>query len=184
MNDSELFAFMDLFRSVTRVFPIRGDEDAVRDLGASYFKALRRVSLKEIQAGAEVCIQRGKHFPKPAEWLEAIPRRAEAVDVPVMEDAEAREYHRAETLKYEDAPCTCAACKEAHVEWKPVRFVPEFLADGSDRKVRDPIKDRIVTAGHWAHGWELAGYYRAKGAFYQKCLELGLKAPAIGTGAA
>jgi hypothetical protein len=85
-----------------------------------------------------------------------------------MTEAEAREYQRAEALKYEDRPCSCQACKAAGVDWKPLRFVPEFTADGFDRKVRDPFKDRIVTAGHWAHGAELAGYWRARGEFYAK----------------
>lgn len=181
MNDTEVFAFMDTFRSLTRVFPLRGDEDAIRDVGASYFKALRRVPLREIQAGAEVVIQRHKHFPKPAEWLDAIPKRQTAVEVPTMTPTEAQTYARAEQLHYEDEPCRCASCVAAQVSWKPLRFVPEVNADGTDRKVRDPFKDRIVTAGHWAHGQELVGYWNARGAFYAKWTAAGLKAVPIGS---
>jgi hypothetical protein len=168
MTDTEVFVFMETFRGLTRVFPFRGTDDEIRDVGARYFKALRQFTLTQVQAGAEVCLQRNKHFPKPAEWIDAIPRRVQAIDVPVLSDEDTRVYHRAEALRHEDLPCGCAACQEAHVEWKPLRFVPEVNPDGSDRKVKDAIRDRIVTAGHWAHGWELARYWQAKGEFYAK----------------
>lgn len=167
MTDSQVPEFMEVLRGVTRVFPIRGDDRDVQQLGAAYFKALRRYPLSMVTAGAEVCIQRGKHFPKPAEWLANIPRpSASSVPVPVLSEREAQEYHRAERLKYEDAPCGCFDCQHAGVSEKPLRFVPEFTPEDTDRKVRDSLKDRIVTAGHWAHGLELAGYYRSKAKFY------------------
>lgn len=177
MTDTELFPFMDLFRSVARIFPIRGAEHEVRDMGASYFKTLRRYTLQQVQVGAEGCLQRCKHFPKPAEWIDLIPRHtAQAAEVPMMTEAQAHAYVRAESLRYEDAPCGCAECLEANVNWKPLRFVPE--TDGEhDRMVRDPLRDRTVTAGHWAHGFELQRYYQAKGAFYAKCDALGFRPP-------
>jgi hypothetical protein len=40
--------------------------------------------------------------------------------------------------------------------------VPEFDGYDCERKVFDQGRARIVTAGHWAHGEELAGYYTAR----------------------
>ena len=53
----------------------------------------------------------------------------------------------------------------AGVDWKPGRFVPEFDGYDCERKVFDQGRQRTVTAGHWAHGEELAGYYEARGAY-------------------
>lgn len=166
MTERELVVFLETFRSLARVFPRRGEADDLQQLGASYFTALRPYPLAQVQAGAEVCLQGSRYFPKPAEWIAAMPRSAPAADGPTLTRAEAETYADAERRSYEREPCRCAACVAAGVDWKPQRFVPEVTADDRDRTVRDPIRDRIVTAGHWAHGVELAGYYRAKGTFY------------------
>lgn len=167
MTDAELFAFTDVCKDLMRVFPKRLEEFEKAQLHRDYFKALRRFSVSQVQAGAEAWMQRGKYFPKPAEWIDSIPKQAPTalVDVPAMSPMEAREYQRAERLRYEDQPCGCRDCVAAQVSEKPVRFVPEFTADDRERKVRDG--ERIVTAGHWAHGTELARYYKAKADFYE-----------------
>lgn len=171
MTDAEMFSFMDTFRSLTRVFPLRGDEHEIRDVGASYFRAMRRFPLRAIQDGAEGWILHGKRFPKPAEWIESIPKRAVApVEVAALSEEAMATYLRAEGLRYEDRPCTCRACVAAGVSEKPLRFVPEVDATGADAKAL--IGERTVVAGHWAHGEELAGYYRAKNAFWTRMLEL------------
>jgi len=172
VTDAELFPFMDTFRSVQRVFPLRGDEHEIRDVGASYFKAFRRFGLKDIQAGADRWIEQGKRFPKPAEWIDAIPRRVRVAEIVALSDEAGRDYERAERLRYEDAPCHCRECVEAGVNEKPLRFVPETNHDGTDRRVR--IGDRVVVAGHWAHGSELARWYQGRADFYNRCLELGI----------
>lgn len=164
MSDAEIFQFMSTFKSLTRVFPLRGDGHSIDDMGASYFKALRRFELPQIQAGADRCVQQLKRFPRPAEWIDMIPRRESAPDLLAMTNEQAHEYRRAEALRYEDKPCGCRACKDAEMTEKPLRFVPEISSDGSDRKVR--LDDRIVVAGHWAHGQELARWYDAKASFY------------------
>jgi hypothetical protein len=166
MNDVELFAFMDVFRKLLKVFPKRGDAHDVTDLGSSYFKALRRRTLKEVSAGADAWLEHGRFFPKPAEWLRSIPRQMERPAVQAMAEDEAREYRRAEGLRYEDQPCRCRECVAAGISDKPLRFVPEFTADDADRKVFDPIGKREVTAGHWAHGAELARWYVARADFW------------------
>jgi len=168
VTETEIFAFADVVKGLQRVFPKRWDEHEQAQLQRDYFKALRKFPLSQVAAGAEAWMQRGKFFPKPAEWIEAIPKRQSAPDLPVMSDEQTREYHRAEALRYEDKPCGCLSCREAEVTEKPLRFVPEVNPDGTDRRVRDGVRDRIVVAGHWAHGFELARWYAAKGEFYEQ----------------
>ena len=139
----------------------------------AYFHVLKAFPLHEVIAKADQWLKRETTFPKPAQWAGVMVFRA--ADVPVMSDDEARIYRRAESLKWEDEPCACRVCVDAGVDWKPIRFVPETDADDRDRQVRDPLRERIVTAGHWAHGHELQRYYVAKGQFYQRAGELGHK---------
>jgi len=174
VTSQELPAFMDVFRGLQRVFPLRGEEHEIRDVGASYFKALRRFPLEQVQLGAEACLQRCKHFPKPAEWIDVVPRRV-VIDLPTMSHAQAIEHRHAEQQRYEAPPCGCQSCAEAGVTEKALRFVPDADADGADRRMKDPLADRHVVAGHWAHGWELQRWYRARADFYNRCLELGLR---------
>jgi hypothetical protein len=165
MTDGELFAFVDVFKGVQRVLGKRMTEGEEAQTHRDYFRALRRFSLAQVMAGAEVCIQRGKYFPKPAEWIDAIPKRqAMPLDIPAMTDQESRDYHRAELMRYTAPPCTCTECVESGMTETPMRFVPEFTADDRERLLRDG--ERIVTAGHWAHGWELARWYEARAFFY------------------
>ena len=166
MMDSETTVFVDICKALMRVFPKRLEEFERAQLHRDYFKALRRFSVSQVQAGAEAWMQRGKYFPKPAEWIDAIPQRREvAVEYPAMTEQESREYRRAEQLRYEDSPCHCRECERAGVAEKALRFVPDVSADGSDRKMRDG--DRIVTAGHWAHGEALRRWYEARANFYE-----------------
>ena len=169
MNDGELFAFVDVFRGVQRVFGKRVQDHEEGQMHRDYFKALRRFTIDQVKAGAEAWTQRGKYFPKPAEWIDAIPRReAPTVNVPALSEQDARDYARAEQLRYEGSPCTCRECVQAGMAERATRFVPEFVDDHA-RLVR--FGERIVTAGHWAHGFELARWYQARADFYNKFLE-------------
>jgi hypothetical protein len=92
-----------------------------------------------------------------------------------MTERESQEHRRAEQRGYEDEPCGCDLCQQAGVTHRYLRFVPEWNADGRDRRVRDPLSDRTVVAGHWAHGEELRRWYVAKEAFWTKAKAMGLK---------
>lgn len=171
MTDSELFPFMDAFRGLQRVFPKRLDEHDLQQMGSAYFKALRKFPLGRVQAGADAWVQRGKFFPKPAEWIDAIPQAKPAsADIPSMTEAQAEDYRRAERLRYEDAPCGCQACRAAEVHEKPLRFVPTLDANDNTTRMREG--ERIVTAGHWAHGVELARWYHARADFCDAFLKI------------
>jgi hypothetical protein len=162
-----MFAFGEIVRDLRRVFPKRMDDHELRSMDSAYFHALRRFSIPQLRRGAEAWLQRGKYFPKPAEWIDAIPRQSEAAqaDLPVLSASQAAEYLKAEQARYQGQPCACLECRHAGVTDKPLRFVPEFNEDDTDRKVK--CGERIVTAGHWAHGAELARWYQAKSDFYE-----------------
>lgn len=164
MTDAEIFPFMSTLRDVARVFPIRGDETDVQQLGAAYFKALRRYPLALVQAGAERVIERNKHFPKPAEWLDAIPRATQTGTVELLTVVEADDWLAAERGRWQQAPCRCPECRAAGVSEQPQRFVPMLDANGQDE--RGLIGERAITRGRWIHGEELARWYAAKAEFW------------------
>jgi hypothetical protein len=161
-----MFTFSEVVSDLRQVFPKRMEDHERRSMDAAYFQALRRFTIPQIRRGAEAWIQRGKYFPKPAEWIDAIPRQSEAAqaDIPALSESQAHEYLKAEKARYEGPVCSCLECRRAGIE-KPIRFVPEFNENDTDRKVK--CGERIVTAGHWAHGAELARWYQAKADFYE-----------------
>ena len=176
MTEQDVFGFTALVKRLAAVFRVRTDTEDFKLLTSSYYRALSRQHLADLERGADAWIAGQQKFPKPLEWVQAIPRLR--APMPEMTHAQAIEYHEAERLFFEREPCHCDECVTYGCDWKPQRFVPEFTVDGRDRQILDPLRGKTVTAGHWAHGAELAGYYRAKGEFYAKCLELGLVAVA------
>lgn len=165
MQDGELFAFMALVRELLAVFPKRSmDDDEIGALSKAYFTSLRRYSIAELQAGAQAWMQRGKFFPKPAEWRESIPRHAPGVQALVpLAPSEAAEYLDAERRRWEGEPCGCRRCVGAGVDHRLLRFVPE--CDDAERDVRGLIGQRVVVRGRWIHGEELRRWYEARDAF-------------------
>ena len=165
MTDADLTDFQTAVQEVRLIFPLRGDPEEFDRICRAYFTALRSYPLSAVRAGVAVGMRRWTRFPRPAEWIDAIPRRGAPSTVAFMTDTQAHEWNRAESLRWEDVPCACAECFRAGVS-QPIRFVPELEEDGRDRRVKHPRTDRVVTAGHWAHGDELAGYYLARAQFF------------------
>jgi hypothetical protein len=164
VQDADLFAFLAIFRQLLRVFPKRIEESEVEDLSKAYFGTLRRFTIAELQSGADAWMQRGKFFPKPAEWREAIPRRhVETEALAPLTPVEAAEYLDAERRSYEGDPCSCRRCLSAGVEHRPLRYVPEV--DGADRDLRGLIGERSVVRGRWIHGEDLRRWYDARDVF-------------------
>lgn len=168
MQDADLFAFMAIFRSLMQVFPKRLDDHDTDQLSRAYFAAFRRFTIPQIQAGADVWVQRGKFFPKPAEWRECIPREAAAQSVALVElaPADAAEYLDAERKHYEGEPCNCRRGGGAGVSHRFLRYVPETNEHGME--CRGLIGTRTVVRGHWAHGDELARLYIARDRFWSE----------------
>lgn len=162
MDANEEREFGALFLKLRNVFNLRGDKADVREAMQVYFRVLRLFTLRQVEAASDVWITRGARFPKPSEWLDAIPRTPGAGLLP-MHDDDAREYHRACDLYYEDEPCYCHLCKAAGVSHRMLRYVPD--TDSDDRDVRMRIGDRVVVRGHWAHGEELHRWYAARDRF-------------------
>jgi len=179
MDDRDYETFDRAFRKLGVVFRLRLKEADLKELIATYFRILDGARLDAVLAGAKVCLTRCKTFPKPAEWLDALPKHvapgAPATELRRMGAEEAEEWARAERLRWEDQPCACVACVAAGVSDRPIRFVPQFTPEDTDDRAIHPAKQRPVTTGHWAHGEELARWYRAKEAFYAKCDALGLR---------
>lgn len=169
MTDGDLGAFTEEVRRVATIFRFRASPLELTQVTHAYFKAFRSRALSAVIAGADAWITKGQRFPKPFEWLEAMPRPgAKPANVPTLNQDEAEEWYRAERLGWEDAPCACVVCTAAGVTDKPLRFVPEVDEHDRDRKVYEPIRSRTVTAGHWAHGEELVRWYVAKEKFFRE----------------
>jgi hypothetical protein len=167
MKPVDVIEFSEVFYDLARVLVLRKMDDGERgQVLSAYFKALGGFDLAVVKAGADALAIRAKHFPTPAEWVDAMPRRsAHPANVRVMFEQKAQTWRAAEAVYWERDPCACELCVAAGVDWKPGRFVPEFDGYDCERKVFDQGRQRTVTAGHWAHGEELAGYYEARGAY-------------------
>lgn len=170
MDDTDYDTFEKAFRRLGSVFRLRLKEADLQELVQTYFRLLKSARLDAVLTAAKVCLTKCKTFPKPVEWLDALPKTPTVApasfQIRHMGTAEAEEWSRAERLRYEDAPCACRLCVEAQVTDKPLRFVPNFTADDCDDRAIHPAKPQPVTTGHWAHGEELARWYRAREAFF------------------
>jgi hypothetical protein len=168
MQEADFDTFERAFRRLAGVFRVRLTEQQLMHLMQSYFRILNRFSLDAVVTGGRQCAETRQTFPKPTDWIAAMPRgqHSRREDVAAMSETEAREYRRAELAHYQDPPCPCAHCQEAGVTHRFLRFVPERTDDDRDCQLHDPILNRTVIAGHWAHGEELRRWYAAKDAFY------------------
>lgn len=165
MIDTDITVFMALFHRLRTVFPARGNPAEVEQVAGIYFNTLRGHPYRLVEEAADKIITTGKYFPKPAEWLDAIPRRFGA-GLPEMSQSEARAHQRAIALGYEEDPCTCQPCTAAGVSHRFPRYVPDMDAEGKD--VRMLLGGSIVARGHWAHGDELRRFYEARDVFWTR----------------
>lgn len=172
-------AFAGLLRRLGSVYRAKLDDQLI----STYFRALRPFLLADLETAADAWIAKETRFPRPAEWRGHLPLDAAVIrDVSVMTPRDARAYAEAEQMRWEGEPCKCHACREAGVDHRFLRFVPEFTPEDTDLKVYDPLRQRLVTAGHWAHGAELQRWYAAKDAYEVRRRELfGAPVPARAT---
>ncbi len=169
MVEPEYDTFDRAFRRVYGVYRLKLSDDDVDALSRTYFRLLAHAALDDVLAAGKACLTTCKTFPKPVDWLHALPPTASPVplsaDLRVLGTAERDDYVRAEGLRYEDMPCGCGACFQADVSDRPLRFVPDEVNGTLDRAI-DAVRNRVVVTGHWAHGDELARWYDARAAFY------------------
>lgn len=164
MTPQDDVAFVEIFMNLRRVFNMRAaGADELREIADGYLKAMRRFSIAQVRAAAEKIIETSEHFPKPAQWIRAIPSPQNVGVLPMMEP-DATEHKRAIQLGYEDDPCGCHECKAAEVSHRMLRYVPE--TDSDDRDLRMVLDGKAVVKGHWAHGEELKRWYAARDAFF------------------
>lgn len=163
MNAGDEVQFAAVFSRLRSIFPLRGEHSEIQQIVQSYFRVLIRFPIRAVEAGADAWITTGTRFPKPAEWLGAIPRGSKLADILPMPEDEAAEHQRATNLFYEDEPCGCHLCAKAGVSHRMLRYVPDTDADGRDARMK--IGDKVVVRGHWAHGEELKRWYAARDAF-------------------
>jgi len=162
MTAGDVDAFTTVFASLRAIFPLRADKAELGQLQRLYFRALDRFTIDQVEAAVEALTATATHFPKPAEWIKAVPR--ETSTLPPLEPDQAAEHRRAIALRYEDEPCGCFVCRQAGVSHRFLRFVAVLDDDGRD--VRALLDGRPVTRGYWAHGDELRRYYEARDAFF------------------
>jgi hypothetical protein len=169
MIEADRGTFDRAFRRVCGVFRLRVKEAELAELSRTYFRILDTALLDDVLAAGKTCLATCRKFPKPAEWLAALPTApvSVAADLRVMATPEREAYARAEALRYEDAPCGCVHCQEADVTDRPLRFVPDEVLGVFDRAI-DTERNRVVVTGHWAHGDELARWYEARDAFFAR----------------
>lgn len=169
MDATDRPTFDEAFRRMTRAFRVRLKAAELEELSSTYYKLLEAVPLDAVIVAGKVCLTKFKRFPRAAEWLEALPAGTGptiAADLRTMGHDEAREYIRAEGLRYQDQPCGCLTCQAAGVTALPLRFVPEFTVDGRDERAYHPLKQKAVTSGRWIHGDDLRRWWLAREACF------------------
>jgi hypothetical protein len=180
MTEPDRGTFDRAFRRVCGAFRLKVKEWELEELSRTYFRILDTAPLDDVLAAGKTCLATCRKFPKPAEWLAALPAApvAARADLRVMGTTEREDYARAEGLRYEDAPCGCLLCQEADVTDRPLRFVPDEILGVLDRAF-DTVRNRELVTGHWAHGEELARWYVARDAFFASAPRRGPMARAL-----
>jgi hypothetical protein len=162
MTSADAVAFAAAFNALRVVFPLRADKAEVEHLQRLYFRALSRFPIERVEIAVETLTASGTRFPKPAEWVRAVPLDGSRGLRP-LDDSEAAEHRAALATFYQGDPCYCVLCQHAGVTHRMRRYVPMRDDDGSE--VRGLLDGRPVTRGYWAHGVELREYYEARDAF-------------------
>ena len=168
MNDLEQPAFARVFRRMATTFRLKVKPSELDALEETYFELLKDAPFDDVLVAGQHCLSRGRTFPKPMEWLQALPHTTAtpAENQRVMGVSECQEWHTAETAHWQWDPCDCLACQAAQVSHLPLRFVPEFTDLDTELRAFDVIRGRAVVVGHWAHGTELAAWYVARDHFF------------------
>jgi hypothetical protein len=176
--ESDSAAFETALKRLSGGLQRKWKPDEWRGTVEIYFDALKHADLADVLSAIPV-LQARSRWPKVGDWIALLPKPIVPTGERVMRPPEAAEYLRAHRLHWQDDPCGCRDCFQAGVSDKPLRFVPDFLADDTEARAYHPTFGRVVTTGHWAHGDELRRWYVAKAAFmasapapYRRALQL------------
>lgn len=165
MTGADFDAFGVMFRSMATAFTWKGKAGDFQALLIEYRDSLSAFTLEQISAAVQRCRDSMTRFPKIADIKSRIVAPvATAPDVRWMSASEEAEFLRAERLVYDDEPCDCLICQGAGATHLRLRYVPDQTDDGDERAFCQ-VKGRIVTPGHWAHGYELIRWYAARETF-------------------
>ena len=171
MDEPDFGTFERAFGRVSSAFRLKLKDTEQSDLARTYFRVLEGYRLDEVLAAGKTCLQKHRHFPRPAEWLEALAStsRGDAAACPPdrrqVSVAELEERAQAEGQQYRGAPCDCLLCQSAGVTDRELRFVPSLMGDEEERAF-NPRRHLVEIVGHWAHGEELGRWYAARDRFY------------------
>jgi hypothetical protein len=177
MTDADFATFEKAFHRMAKVHLSRVKDADRAELCQTYFKTLGAAPLDDVLATGKILLQRSKHFPKPAEWYALVTHAPDAALIPagvrIMSVAEVVEWNAAMKRCCEGDLCVCAACVDAHVTDKPIRFVPEEDADGTIVRAWHPGRKQLVGVGHWIHGYDLLRWYLAREACFATATAVG-----------
>jgi hypothetical protein len=171
MDESDFGTFERAFGRVSGAFRLKLKGTDLEDLARTYFRVLEGYRLDEVLAAGKTCIASQRTFPKAAEWLAALASTGDRdvvcpPDCRQLSAAEVDERRDADERHYNGEACACLLCQSAGVADRPLRFVPTLWSDGTEERAFNPRRKVVEIVGHWAHGDELARWYRAREDFY------------------
>jgi hypothetical protein len=168
MTDFDFAPFAQAFGRLMTLFRLKLRPAERDELTRTYFKLLEPHDIADVVDAGARCAKKNRTFPKPVDWL------AELAPVPASCPQDRRQMRADEidalewatAMRYQDQPCLCAECVRAGIDDQPLRYVPTEIGDDELERAFNPRNGRVEVVGHWAHGDELARWYRARAAFY------------------
>lgn len=172
MTDMDYGTFAAAVTRVMAAFPrFKLQPAKVSELTRIYFDALKGHDIAAVVQAGKACRDKHKTFPAIVEWLaELPPTPACPADARHMTVAEMDAHDEAQQTRCEAEPCLCAECEKAGVMYRPLRFVPCLLPDGTYEHAYHSRLQRLEVVGHWAHGEELRAWYAARDGLFGRKL--------------
>jgi len=168
MTDFDFAQFEKAFGRLMTLFRLKLRPAEREELTRTYFKLLEAHDIADVLEAGARCGQKNRTFPKPVDWLAELDPMPAACpqDRRQMRVEEIDALDRATAMRYEDHPCLCSECVRAGIDDQPLRYVPTELTDDEYERAFNPRRGHLEVVGHWAHGDELARWYRARAELY------------------
>ena len=170
--DSDRGTFDRAFGRVCGAFRLKFKGNEAEELTQTYFKLLEAYPLADVLVAGKRLMTVRQKFPMAADWIMTLDAMLAASHTTSPTTADVRQdehdgtatYASAEAARWEGGPCGCAACVTAGS--RPIRFVPTCASADTYEQAYNPRTQRVQIVGHWAHGAELAAWYRARAACF------------------